>query len=57
MRDFCDAPAAEAPHSQRQGAQIQSLVRELDPTGCNREFTCRSKDGAHKIRCSQIVKI
>ena len=27
-----------------QGAQVQSLVRELDPTCHNQEFTCATKD-------------
>ena len=36
-RDFPGGPVAKTPRSQMQGAQVQSLVRELDPSCCNED--------------------
>ena len=33
--DFPDGPVAKTPFSQRRGALVQSLVREVDPTCCS----------------------
>ena len=35
LRNFPCGPVAKTPHSQCRGPAIQSLVRELDPTGPN----------------------
>ena len=35
-RDFPGDPVAKALHSQSRGTRVQSLVRELDPTGHNK---------------------
>ena len=37
LQDFSGGPVADS-KLLMQGAQVQSLVRELDPTGRNREF-------------------
>ena len=34
-RNVPDSPVIETPHSQYKGAQVWSLVRQLDPTCCN----------------------
>ena len=33
-------PVAKTLHFQCRGTQVRSLVRELDPTGQNQEFSC-----------------
>ena len=40
VQDFAGGPVAKTAHCQR--VQVRSLVRELNPTWCNKEFTCCS---------------
>ena len=35
IQDFPGGPVAKTPCSQRRGPEVQSLVREVDPTYCN----------------------
>ena len=35
LGDFPGGPMAKTPHPQCRGAQVQSLVMEVDPTCCN----------------------
>ena len=54
-------PVAKMPHSHapNAGGQVQSLVRELDPTCHSWEFACQDwkiQDAAPKMQCSQMNK-
>ena len=44
MRDLPGGPVAKTSNSQIQGVQVPSLVRDLDPTCCNRGAVCSSLD-------------
>ena len=52
--DFPGGPVAKTPSSQHRGAQVWSLVGELDPTCCNED---KRSCAATNTQCNQINKI